>query len=131
MIFNPSVPSDEDGFSFGSGSPQHYVWISVKPHCNSVYSPSHDTLTSSLIEFLRQDWNAVLLRYFNPIGAHVSGQIGEDPQGIPNNLLPYVAQVTILTNQSTTFGSDLGGYQTVVEAMVILICYRCLKYLVP
>uniref|UniRef100_A0A8C1R6M9 UDP-glucose 4-epimerase n=1 Tax=Cyprinus carpio TaxID=7962 RepID=A0A8C1R6M9_CYPCA len=41
-----------------------------------------------------KDWNAVLLRYFNPIGAHISGQIGEDPQGIPNNLLPYVAQVT-------------------------------------
>lgn len=41
----------------------------------------------------RQDWNAVLLRYFNPIGAHCSGLIGEDPQGIPNNLLPYVAQV--------------------------------------
>lgn len=40
-----------------------------------------------------QDWNAVLLRYFNPIGAHNSGMIGEDPQGIPNNLLPYVAQV--------------------------------------
>lgn len=35
----------------------------------------------------------MLLRYFNPIGAHASGQIGEDPQGIPNNLLPYVAQV--------------------------------------
>ena len=40
-----------------------------------------------------QDWNAILLRYFNPIGAHISGLIGEDPQGIPNNLLPYVAQV--------------------------------------
>lgn len=40
-----------------------------------------------------QDWNAVLLRYFNPIGAHESGKIGEDPQGIPNNLMPYVAQV--------------------------------------
>jgi hypothetical protein len=43
-----------------------------------------------------QDWNAVLLRYFNPIGAHISGLIGEDPQGIPNNLLPYVAQVQCL-----------------------------------
>lgn len=40
-------------------------------------------------------WNALLLRYFNPIGAHASGLIGEDPQGIPNNLLPYVAQVAI------------------------------------
>jgi len=39
------------------------------------------------------DWNIAILRYFNPIGAHESGLIGEDPQGIPNNLMPYVAQV--------------------------------------
>ncbi|MEG0376144.1 MAG: GDP-mannose 4,6-dehydratase, partial [Raoultibacter sp.] len=39
------------------------------------------------------EWNIVLLRYFNPIGAHESGLIGEDPKGIPNNLMPYVAQV--------------------------------------
>lgn len=38
-------------------------------------------------------WNVVLLRYFNPVGAHASGLIGEDPKGIPNNLMPYVAQV--------------------------------------
>lgn len=41
------------------------------------------------------EWNVVLLRYFNPIGAHKSGKIGEDPRGIPNNLLPYVAQVAV------------------------------------
>ena len=41
------------------------------------------------------EWNVILLRYFNPIGAHDSGLIGEDPKGIPNNLLPYVAQVAI------------------------------------
>lgn len=41
------------------------------------------------------DWNVILLRYFNPIGAHKSGMIGEDPKGIPNNLLPYVAQVAV------------------------------------
>ena len=42
-----------------------------------------------------QTWNAVLLRYFNPVGAHKSGRIGEDPEGPPNNLMPYVAQVAI------------------------------------
>ena len=42
-----------------------------------------------------QDWNIVLLRYFNPVGAHPSGEIGEDPNGIPNNLMPYVSQVAI------------------------------------
>ncbi len=41
------------------------------------------------------EWNVVLLRYFNPIGAHKSGNIGEDPKGIPNNLVPYVAQVAV------------------------------------
>lgn len=41
------------------------------------------------------EWNVILLRYFNPIGAHESGLIGEDPKGIPNNLMPYVAQVAI------------------------------------
>ena len=41
------------------------------------------------------DWHIALLRYFNPVGAHASGQIGEDPRGIPNNLMPYIAQVAV------------------------------------
>ncbi|XP_025110998.1 UDP-glucose 4-epimerase-like isoform X2 [Pomacea canaliculata] len=41
------------------------------------------------------DWNIVILRYFNPVGAHESGEIGEDPQGVPYNLMPYIAQVAI------------------------------------
>uniref|UniRef100_A0A1I7XP44 UDP-glucose 4-epimerase n=1 Tax=Heterorhabditis bacteriophora TaxID=37862 RepID=A0A1I7XP44_HETBA len=41
------------------------------------------------------DWNIVLLRYFNPVGAHPSGRIGEDPRGVPNNLMPFVSQVAI------------------------------------
>jgi UDP-glucose 4-epimerase len=40
-----------------------------------------------------KEWNIILLRYFNPVGAHESGRIGEDPKGIPNNLMPFVAQV--------------------------------------
>lgn len=39
-------------------------------------------------------WNVVLLRYFNPVGAHKSGLIGEDPKGIPNNLMPFIQQVS-------------------------------------
>ena len=42
-----------------------------------------------------KEWNVILLRYFNPIGAHKSGMIGEDPSGIPNNLTPYIAQVAV------------------------------------
>ena len=41
------------------------------------------------------EWNVVLLRYFNPIGAHKSGTIGENPNGIPNNLMPYITQVAV------------------------------------
>ncbi len=53
------------------------------------------------------EWSVVLLRYFNPIGAHASGLIGEDPNGIPNNLLPYVAQVAIGKLPClSVFGSD-------------------------
>lgn len=53
------------------------------------------------------DWSITLLRYFNPVGAHVSGLLGEDPQGIPNNLLPFVAQVAVgLRDKVGIFGND-------------------------
>lgn len=53
------------------------------------------------------EWNVILLRYFNPIGAHESGLIGEDPKGIPNNLVPYVAQVAIGKRPCVgVFGND-------------------------
>lgn len=45
---------------------------------------------------LFQEWKAIVLRYFNPVGAHESGLIGEDPAGIPNNLMPYISQVSEL-----------------------------------
>ena len=54
-----------------------------------------------------EDWNIVLLRYFNPVGAHPSGQIGEDPNGIPNNLMPYISQVaTKKLEKLSVFGDD-------------------------
>ena len=52
-------------------------------------------------------WQIILLRYFNPVGAHSSGRIGEDPAGIPNNLMPYVQQVAVGRRpELTVFGSD-------------------------
>ena len=57
------------------------------------------------------DFRASILRYFNPVGAHPSGEIGEDPRGIPNNLLPYVAQVAVGRRQ--TFSVFGGDYPTV------------------
>ncbi|MGI6264276.1 MAG: UDP-glucose 4-epimerase GalE [Acutalibacteraceae bacterium] len=57
--------------------------------------------------FADKDWSAVLLRYFNPVGAHESGAIGEDPQGIPNNLMPFVAQVAVgKRDHLNVFGDD-------------------------
>ncbi|KTE76999.1 UDP-glucose 4-epimerase GalE [Sphingopyxis sp. A083] len=70
--------------------------------------------TKAMAEGIIGDWakatsdaSAVLLRYFNPVGAHESGRIGEDPQGIPNNLMPYVAQVAVGRRASLQiFGDD-------------------------
>lgn len=70
--------------------------------------------TKSMMEQILQDaaiadkdLSVVLLRYFNPIGAHASGRMGEDPQGIPNNLMPYIAQVAVgRRDHLTIFGND-------------------------
>ena len=70
--------------------------------------------TKSMIEQILTDiqvsdpsWNVVLLRYFNPIGAHSSGLIGEDPKGIPNNLVPYIAKVAVgKLEKLGVFGDD-------------------------
>ncbi len=54
-----------------------------------------------------QEWNIALLRYFNPVGAHESGRIGEDPNGIPNNLMPYITQVAVgQLPELSIFGND-------------------------
>jgi UDP-glucose 4-epimerase len=69
--------------------------------------------TKFVIERLLEDysrhlgWSVVLLRYFNPIGAHPSGLIGEQPRGIPNNLLPYIMHVALGQRASLgIFGND-------------------------
>ncbi len=70
--------------------------------------------TKYMIELILRDlyasdsnWNIALLRYFNPVGAHKSGQIGEDPNGIPNNLFPYIAQVAVgKLEKLAVFGGD-------------------------
>lgn len=68
--------------------------------------------TKLMVENILKDWahdgrSATALRYFNPVGAHVSGRIGEDPHGIPNNLMPYIAQVAIGKREALQiFGHD-------------------------
>jgi len=73
------------------------------------YGRSKLTIEYILKDLYRSDekWNIILLRYFNPVGAHKSGEIGEDPTGIPNNLLPYVTQVAVgIRDKLRIFGGD-------------------------
>jgi len=73
------------------------------------YGQTKYMIEQILSDFYRsqQGWGVTLLRYFNPIGAHPSGLIGEDPLGIPNNLMPYVAQVAVgKLEYLTIFGND-------------------------
>lgn len=73
------------------------------------YGRSKLMIEKILFDFNLSDsrWNTILLRYFNPAGAHKSGLIGEDPNGIPNNLLPYISQVAIGKLKSlSVFGND-------------------------
>lgn len=73
------------------------------------YGRSKLMIEEILRDLYRADdaWNVAILRYFNPVGAHQSGQIGEDPNGIPNNLVPYIAQVAIgKLPELSVFGND-------------------------
>ena len=79
------------------------------PGCTNPYGWTKLMMEQVLKDVQKADpsWNVILLRYFNPIGAHESGLIGEDPAGIPNNLLPYVAQVAIgRLKELSVFGND-------------------------
>lgn len=68
-----------------------------KGQITNPYGHTKSMLEQMLSDIYKADneWNVVLLRYFNPIGAHESGLIGEDPSGIPNNLVPYIAKVAV------------------------------------
>jgi UDP-glucose 4-epimerase len=77
------------------------------------YGQTKHMMEQVLRDLYRSDttWRVVLLRYFNPVGAHASGRIGEDPKGIPNNLMPYVQQVAVGRRPHlNVFGDD---YDTV------------------
>lgn len=90
------------------------AFIPITEECPKHEATNPYGQTKSMLEQVLTDlyvgdneWNIVLLRYFNPIGAHESGLIGEDPKGIPNNLLPYVAQVAVGKLPSVgVFGDD-------------------------
>lgn len=80
-----------------------------KGQCTNPYGWTKSMLEQILMDIQKADpeWNVILLRYFNPIGAHKSGLIGEDPNGIPNNLMPYIAKVaTGQLPRVNVFGND-------------------------
>lgn len=80
-----------------------------KGRCTNPYGQTKSMLEEIMMDMQKADkeWNVVLLRYFNPIGAHPSGLIGENPNGIPNNLMPYVTQVAVGKRAELgVFGND-------------------------
>ena len=80
-----------------------------KGYCTNPYGQTKWMLEEVLKDVHHADpeWNVVLLRYFNPSGAHPSGKIGEDPNGIPNNLMPYITQVAVGKREELgVFGND-------------------------
>ncbi|CAF4271366.1 unnamed protein product [Rotaria sp. Silwood2] len=103
---------------------EKYPWIGdaiTNPYGKSKYVCEHILKDRGIAH---PDWNIIILRYFNPVGAHESGLIGEDPIGKPNNLMPYVAQVTVGrlphmnvtdTDYDTPDGTDVRDYIHVVD----------------
>ena len=91
---NPhTVPITED-FPLSTTNPYGQTKLIIEQILSDLY-------------YSEPDWNIAILRYFNPIGAHPSGKIGEDPNGIPNNLVPYITQVAIgKLRVLNIFGSD-------------------------
>ncbi|WP_290516296.1 UDP-glucose 4-epimerase GalE [Alcanivorax sp.] len=88
-----TVPIRED-FPLGSTNPYGATKLHIEDMLRDLYRSN-------------EKWKLALLRYFNPVGAHESGQIGEDPAGIPNNLMPYIAQVAVGKREKLgVFGGD-------------------------
>ena len=80
-----------------------------KGQCTNPYGWTKSMLEQILTDMQKADpeWNVILLRYFNPIGAHPSGTMGENPSGIPNNLMPYITQVAVgKLKELSVFGND-------------------------
>lgn len=94
---------------YGETAPVPYIESCPTGKPSSPYGWSKLIVEQCLIDLQKAepDWNITLLRYFNPVGAHPSGLIGEDPQGIPNNLIPYISQVAVGERAYlTVFGND-------------------------
>ena len=94
---------------YGEKNPVPYKETMPRGVCSNPYGWTKAMTEQILEDAAKADPSlaVILLRYFNPIGAHASGMIGEDPQGIPNNLMPYITQVAVgKRDQLTIFGND-------------------------
>ena len=94
---------------YGEENPVPYTEDMKRGTCTNPYGWTKVMMEQILEDTAKANKNlsVVLLRYFNPIGAHESGKIGEDPKGIPNNLMPYVSQVAVGKREKlTVFGRD-------------------------
>ncbi len=112
------VPITEDQPTAAAESPYGWTKLMTEQVMRDVYVAD-------------QDWNFALLRYFNPVGAHPSGDIGEDPHGIPNNLMPFITQVAIGrldklrvfgNDYSTVDGTGVRDYIHVVDLATAHVC---------
>ena len=110
-VFNLVFSSSATVYDEANTSPLNEDMPTGMPSNNYGYTK---LIVEQLLEKLSaadERWSIALLRYFNPVGAHQSGQMGEDPQGIPNNLMPYVTQVAVgRRDKLSIFGND---YDTV------------------
>lgn len=94
---------------YGENASIPYVETQSRGKCSNPYGWTKSMMEQILEDAAKADsqLSVVLLRYFNPIGAHESGLIGEDPKGIPNNLMPYISQVAVGRREKlTVFGND-------------------------
>ena len=91
---DPATVPIRENFPLGSTNPYGATKLHIEDMLRDLYRSN-------------EKWKLALLRYFNPVGAHESGQIGEDPAGIPNNLMPYIAQVAVGKREKLgVFGGD-------------------------
>lgn len=102
LVFSSSatVYGDPESLPIDENSPRS---------CTNPYGQSKLAIEHILEDLVVSDnsWNLIALRYFNPVGAHLSGQIGEDPNDIPNNLMPYISQVAVgKLDKLSIFGND-------------------------
>ena len=92
------------------GAPKHLPVVEDTPlTATNPYGQTKLAIEKMLVDLHGSDprWNISMLRYFNPVGAHPSGKIGEDPLGIPNNLMPFITQVAVgLRERLSVFGGD-------------------------